>query len=125
VVVKRSFFLLFTMMSILFVSSIACSQSGRILTSAEATQTAQPTAVPTVEPREGLQPGDMVYLQNKSFLVSMMSEPGGNKMVAAQERGAQVEIIQVTSVEGVLWYFIKAPTGEGWVPEANITTEAP
>ena len=121
----RSFILLAMFVSILFVSTLACSQSGRILTAAEATQTAQPTAVPTAVPQEGLQPGDTVYLTNKSLLVSLMSEPGGNRMIAGQERGVEVKIVQVANVEGVLWYLIDAPTGQGWVPEDNITTEAP
>jgi len=122
---KRSILLLVTVISVLFISSLACSQSGQILTSAEATERAQPTAVPTAELQEGYQVGDVVYLTNKSFLVSLMSEPGGNRMIAGQERGAQVDILQATTVDGVIWYFIKAPTGEGWVPEDNITAEAP
>jgi len=122
---KRSIILLVAVISVLFISSLACSQSGQILTSAEATERAQPTAVPTAELQEGFQVGDVVYLTNKSFLVNMMSEPGGNRMIATQERGAKVDILQATVVDGELWYFIKAPTGEGWVPEANITDEAP
>ena len=122
---NRSFILLAMFVSILFVSTLACSQSGRILTAAEATQTAQPTAVPTAVPQEGHQPGDTVYLTNKSLLVSLMDGPGSNKMIAGQERGAQVTILQASTVDGVTWYFIDAPTGQGWVPEDNITTEAP
>ncbi|HSG68266.1 MAG TPA: hypothetical protein VK994_06130, partial [Bacteroidales bacterium] len=89
------------------------------------TERAQPTAVPTAELQEGFQVGDVVYLTNKSFLVNMMSEPGGNRMIAVQERGVLVDILQAATVDGELWYFINAPTGQGWVPEANITDEAP
>ena len=122
---KRSFILLVTVAVVLLISSLACSQSGRIITAAEATEMAKPTAVPTVEMQEGHQVGDIVYLVNKSFLVSLMDAPGSNKMIAGQERGAQVEILQAANVDGVLWYFIDAPTGKGWVPETNISTEAP
>jgi len=125
VVEKRSIILLVTVMGILFASSLACSRSGRIITSAEATEMAKPTEVPTAESYVGYQIGDLVYLTNRSFLVSLMSEPGGNRMIAGQERGVQVEILQAAIVDGVLWYRIKAPTGEGWVPETNLTTEAP
>jgi hypothetical protein len=126
VVKNRSFILLAAFVFILFVSTtLACSQSGRIITAAEATEMAQPTAVPTAELQEGFQVGDTVYLTNKSFLVSLMDAPGGKKMVAGQERGAQVDILQATTVDGKLWYFIKAPTGQGWVPEDNITDVAP
>ena len=122
---KRSILLLVAVIGVLFISSLACSQSGKILTSAEATERAKPTAVPTAEAHIGFQVGDVVYLTNKSFLVSLMAEPGGNKMIAGQERGAQVEILQATTVDGTLWYFINAPTGQGWVPEENITDQAP
>jgi len=122
---NRSIILLVMFVSILFVSTLACSQSGRILTSAEATEMAQPTSLPTAEVQGGFQVGEIVYLTNKSFLVSLMDEPGGNRMIAGQERGAQVEILQAATVDGVLWYFVKAPTGQGWVPEGNVTEEAP
>ena len=122
---KRSIILLVAVISVLFISSLACSQSGQIITSAEATERAKPTPIPTTELQEGYQPGDVVYLTNKSFMVSFMSEPGGNRMIAGQERGAKVTILQATTVDGVIWYFIDAPTGEGWVPEENITSEAP
>lgn len=85
----------------------------------------QPTTVPTAELQGGHQVGDTVYLTNRSFLVSLMDAPGSNKMIAGQERGVQVDILQATTVDGVLWYFIDAPTGKGWVPEQNITSEAP
>jgi len=81
--------------------------------------------VPTAEAHIGFQVGETVYLTNKSFLVNLMSEPGGNRMIAAQQRGALVDILQATTVDGELWYFINAPTGQGWVPEENITDEAP
>ena len=42
-----------------------------------------------------------------------------------QEKGVQVEILNVTEYEGEKWYLIDAPTGEGWVPAENILTEAP
>jgi len=125
VVQKRSFILLLTVAVVLLISSLACSQSGRLITAAEATEMAKPTAVPTVEMGVGIQIGDIVYLVNKSFLVSLMDAPGSNKMIAGQERGAQVEILQAADVDGVRWYFINAPTGKGWVPETNISIEAP
>jgi hypothetical protein len=125
VVKNRSFVMLVMLIAILFMGTLACSQSGRILTSAEATEMAQPTSLPTAELQGGYQVGDVVYLTNKSFLVSLMDEPGGNRMIAGQERGVQVEILQAAPVDGTLWYFIKAPTGQGWVPEENLTAEAP
>jgi hypothetical protein len=125
VVEKRSFFLLMVVIAVMFVSTLACSQSGRLITSAEATEMAQPTGIPTGQIQGGFQIGEIVYLTNRSFLVSLMDEPGGRRMIAGQERGAQVEILQAVPVDGKLWYFVKAPTGQGWVPEDNVTDQAP
>jgi hypothetical protein len=73
---------------------------------------------------EGLQPGAEVYLVGKGFLINILSEPGG-RLVANQERGVLVTIIQVTEHEGEQWYYINAPGGEGWVLEENLTQEQP
>ncbi|MCP4425365.1 MAG: hypothetical protein GY803_12790 [Chloroflexi bacterium] len=74
---------------------------------------------------EGPQSGDIVYLAGKGFLINMVNEAGGNRMIAGQERGAEVTIVEVTTVDGVLWYLVEAATGQGWVPAENISTEAP
>lgn len=68
--------------------------------------------------------GDTVYLTGVGFLVNMYDEPGG-RIVATQQRGADVTVLATNTDGGVRWYQIDAPTGEGWVPEENITTEAP
>ncbi len=73
---------------------------------------------------EGLQPGAEVYLTGKGFLINILEEPGG-RLVANQERGVLVTIVDVTEHEGENWYYISAPTGEGWVLEENLTEEQP
>jgi len=113
--------------SILFLAAMACAQSGQILTAEQATASAVPSAVPTAdesEAVEGFGAGDTVYLTGR-YLISMMDAPGSNKMIAGQERGVAVTIINSATVDGVIWYQIDAPTGQGWVPESNLTTEAP
>lgn len=77
------------------------------------------------EGEEGVQVGDRVYLTAQGFLVNFMSEPGGNRIVAGQERGALVTVLAIEEVEGTTWYRIEASAGTGWVPEDNITTEQP
>jgi len=74
---------------------------------------------------EGPQPGDTVYLTGKGFLINLVDEPGSKHIIANQERGAAVTILEVVEHEGQLWYHIDAPTGQGWVSADNITTEAP
>lgn len=68
--------------------------------------------------------GETVTLSGRSFLVNLYDEPGG-RISAGQERGATVTVLGSTTYEGVVWYQIDAPTGQGWVPEENISTEAP
>lgn len=73
----------------------------------------------------GPQAGDTVYLTATGFLVNLYNEVGGGRIVANQQRGAEVTVIGTEAFEGETWYFIEAPTGEGWVPAENISTEAP
>jgi hypothetical protein len=69
--------------------------------------------------------GDTVYLVSSGFLVNLLAEPGG-RVQAVQERGVAVTILQrFEAEEGVFWYLIDAPTGQGWVSEDNISLEAP
>jgi hypothetical protein len=122
---------------LLLLTNLACAQAGEILTPAEATARAEatqnlvrPTATPGAfkegsSAAEGPQVGDAVYLTGRGFLISLVSEPGATRMIAGQERGVEVTIIEITEHEGELWYKIDAPTGEGWVPAENITTDAP
>ena len=73
----------------------------------------------------GPQAGDTVYLAGKLYLVSLMDGPGSTHMIAGQERGVEVTIVEVGEVDGETWYQIDAPTGRGWVKAENISTEAP
>jgi hypothetical protein len=73
---------------------------------------------------EGPQTGDQVYLTGVGFMINLLAEPGGF-IRAGQEKGTEVTILQVVEFEGDTWYLIDAPTGQGWLPSENITTEAP
>ncbi len=74
---------------------------------------------------EGPQPGDTAYLTGKGYLINLMESAGSKRIVAGQERGVEVTILEIVRVEDTLWYKIEAPTGVGWVPKENITSEAP
>lgn len=69
--------------------------------------------------------GDQAYLTGVQFLISLMRAPGANDIIAGQERGVQVEVLEARRVGEDVWYRIDAPTGEGWVPESNLTAEKP
>lgn len=73
----------------------------------------------------GAQSGDIVYLTASGFLVNLYNEAGGSRIVANQQSGAEVTVLGTETVEGETWYLIEAPTGEGWVPAENISTEPP
>lgn len=70
------------------------------------------------------QPDDTAYLTGVGFLINILDQPGG-RIVAGQERGAAVTILDSAAQDGVVWYLISAPGGQGWVSEENLTAEAP
>ncbi len=72
-----------------------------------------------------LEPGTEAYLTARGFLVNLFEGPGSNRIIAGQERGAMVTILTAETVDGTIWYEVVAPTGQGWLPEENVTTEAP
>ena len=110
----------------LFSATLACKQSGDIVTPAEATQRALPTPTATAFVSEdSLEVGTTVYLTGQGYLINLLEAPGSFRMIAGQERGTEVVISQSTTHEGEIWYLVSAPTGEGWVPEENVTTEIP
>lgn len=134
---------------VLIAANLACARAGEILTPAEATARAveatararevnvAPTATlrPTSEggaeeqetPQapEGPQVGDTAYLAGKGYLIRLVDKPGGTRMIAGQEKGVEVQIVQTTQFEDKMWYLVDAPTGEGWVPAESISTEKP
>jgi len=203
---QKSLLLLWLMLSVLFAFTLACAQSGEILTEAEATARAMPTAAPTRaamhddsqfevgdpieltstgflvpiyqnpgdrtafshaargdsgnilgaemvddllwyqvesvagtgwvqdefvhavggEVVDGLwQPGTTVYTDSKGYLTSLFDAPGSIHMIAGQERGVAVTVLEAVVLDGVNWYFVDAPTGKGWATEENFSLEKP
>ena len=119
-------FVLLLIFVVLFLTMIACKQSGDIVTVAEATQRSLPTATATAFVSENsLEIGTTVYLTGQGYLINLLDAPGSFRMVGGQERGTEVTIVQSTTIEGEIWYLVSAPTGEGWLPEENVTTEIP
>ncbi len=193
-------------LGVLFAATLACSQAGEILTPAEATARAMPTAAPTasgevvgtqfsigdtvefvssgylvpiyqkpgdrtafshaargdtgtvigsemvgdvlwyhVDSVAGLgwvqneyiaavggeggggkfQPGSTAYLTGKGYLINLVEAPGSLRMIAGQERGVEVTIVETSVYEGANWYLVDAPTGQGWVSEENLSMEKP
>lgn len=69
--------------------------------------------------------GDEAFLIGRAFLINLYDGPGSTRFIAGQERGVRVTILEVDDVNGVAWYRVQAPTGEGWVAEENLSAEPP
>ena len=115
------------LLCLLALVSVAC-ETGEILTPAEATARVEQSKEAERRPAEssvteGPQPGETVYMVGTAFLLNVYNEPDGNRIVANQQRGAEVTILEVERVDDELWYRIKGPGGEGWAPSENISTE--
>jgi hypothetical protein len=78
---------------------------------------------PAASASAGYETGQTAYLQGTQYLIPLVDVPGSKRMVAGQERGAEVTILDVTEVNGENWYEIEAPTGKGWVAESNLSAE--
>jgi len=110
----------------IFASILACQQSGEIISEAEATARAMPTVTPTsVVAENSIEAGTVVYLTGRGYLINIVDSPGSFHMIAGQERGVEVTILDSSLYKDEIWYLILAPTGQGWVPEENVTTEEP
>ena len=130
----------------LILSSLACAQSGEILTPAQATarvgfSTATPTArqetpVATESPSPAgsiveqgttnqFPAGQEVFLVGKGYLINLVDTAGGIRIVGSQERGAKAIVLEVTELNGQTWVRIKASTGEGWVKADNLSKTFP
>ncbi len=123
---RRNLLIILSVFSLLFIFSLACKQSGEILTPAEATQNYEATqavlsgvVVSVIEGAE-FSPGDKVILDSEGHLVGLFQEAGGNVAFSYATRGDEVTIVGSTEVDGELWYKIETSAGNGWLPGADL-----
>ena len=123
---KRNLFVILSVIGLLFVFSLACKQSGEIITSAEATQRYEATQAAdtgdVVVQVEGaaFSPGDAATLTSEGHLVGMYSEAGGRTAFSFATRGDEVTVTSSVEIEGELWYKIDSTAGKGWLPATNL-----
>jgi hypothetical protein len=116
-------------LSALFILSLACRQSGEIITPAEATQryeatqAAQTGDVVVVADGAVFQPGDKAVLASEGYLVGMYQEPGGRTPFSYATRGDEVTVGSSVDVDGVIWYEVRSVAGMGWLPASNFEIE--
>lgn len=106
------------------VISLACEQSGRILTPEEATAEAQQGVFQPGESGETaagaqLAPGDQANVIGSGFLINLLDVPGG-RIIGSQSRGSTVEILESSEFEGDIWYHVDSETGDGWLRAENL-----
>lgn len=70
--------------------------------------------------------GDVAYLSGTEELVNILEGPGTTSDIReTQAVGVEVTILESSELDGALWYRVETPTGEGWIAEDSLTTEAP
>lgn len=108
---------------LLVLVSLACAQSGDILTPEEATARAQEGAFQpgNGETAEGAQfePGDSANVIGSGFLINLLDVPGG-RIAGSQARGSTVEILESADFEDEIWYHVDSETGQGWLKAENL-----
>ena len=69
--------------------------------------------------------GETVYLVGTGFMVTLVDQAGGNRMIATEPRGGAVEIVDKKVVAGVAWYKVDGTSQPGWVTSESLSREAP
>lgn len=110
-------------LSALALAALAC-ETGQVLPPDEATQAAILTRQPGSQTgaAEGAEfkVGDMVQFSGVSFLVPLRAAPGESQAVSHVSRGDTAEILEVVSLNDVVWYKVDSQGGEGWVTPNNL-----
>ncbi len=123
---RRNLFIILSVFSLLFIFSLACKQSGEIISPAEATQRYEATQAAytgdIIVEVEGaaFAYGDEAVLKSEGHLVGLYKEAGGRTAYSFATRGAEVTVVSSMDVEGEIWYKIDSPAGKGWLPETNL-----
>lgn len=126
---KRNLLIILAVFSLLFIFSIACKQSGEIISPAEATQRfdatqAARTGDVVIEAEGALfAPGDTAILASEGHLVGLYMEAGGKNPFSFATRGDEVNITSSIDIDGELWYKIESTAGNGWLPGTNLAAK--
>ena len=126
---RKNLLKILSVLSLLFIFSLACKQSGEILSPAEATQRAEATKaaqtgdVVLEAAGASFVPGDQAVLTSEGHLVGLFKEPDDKNAFSYATRGDEVTITSSVDIDGVFWYKIESTAGNGWVPESNLEAE--
>ena len=110
-------------LSFVFVAlSLACAQAGDILTEAEATRRARPTATIEVDLTDvaifAVDELVQIFADHLGALVPLYKVPG-ERFFASQISNRELVLIQNQGIDadGGIWYYIDGQAGEGWITE--------
>lgn len=120
---QKSFRSLWLILSVLFAFTLACAQSGQIITEAEATARAMPTAAPTLSAMDAgslFAAGDAIELISSGFLVPLSKNAGDRTAFSHAARGDMGTILGAEMVDGVIWYQVDSGAGIGWVENTYV-----
>ena len=112
---------------ILFVISIACSQSGEIISPAlatqhyEATQDAKSGDVSGDADGAAYLTGSKAILTSNSYLVGLFSIAGDKVAHTFATRSDEVMVLGSLDIDGTIWYKVETNAGDGWLPEVNLS----
>lgn len=105
--------------SALVFSVIACEQAGKIITDAQATQTAIPTATVVIFELENaiFDVGDEVVIIGGNFgaLVPLYGSAGARFFSSQVLHGTHVAVLGLDEIDDVVWYQIEGLIGNGWI----------
>lgn len=123
---RRPILLLLFSVALSLLISMACKQSGEIITPAEATQRFEGTQAvlrdDIVTDAEGaaFSLGSEVELVGQGFLVGLYQNAGDHNTISYATRGDIVKIVSSTDFNGEIWYKVETKAGNGWLPEGNL-----
>ncbi len=126
---RRNLLIILSVLSLLFIFSLACKYSGEIITPAEATQRYEATQAAdtgdVVVQAEGaaFSLGDKASLTSEGYLVGLYQEAGGRTAFSFATRGDVITIAGSAEIEGEFWYKIESTAGNGWLPAENLIAE--
>lgn len=111
---------------LLIIFSIACNQSGEIITPAEATQRYDEVQAADIGDVAGdvtgavFSPGSTAKLTDSAYLVGLFKNAGDSVAITYATRGDQVTVVGSIEVGDEIWYKIETTAGSGWLPEENL-----
>lgn len=113
------------LVALLATVGLACAQAGQIVSDAEATNIAQPTATPALDlsGEAEYQVGEQAQIVGGTFgaLVPLYGEPNGRFFTSQVPVNALVTVLQLgQDVNGLIWYEVEGNAGQGWIRAANL-----